>query len=112
MSDNFKYSSNTLVEQNVIGNTATANTNRLWITIDTTLLSGTTTSDFKTWLGTHNTSVYYILATPTYTKITGTLAQELEDIYNAYSKEGQTNVSQVNNDLPFVLSCSALEDLR
>lgn len=30
----------------------------------------TSASDFKTWLSTHNTVVYYVLATPTTTKIT------------------------------------------
>ena len=110
MSDNFKYSSNTLIEQNVIGNTSTANTNRLWITIDTTLLNGTTTSDFKTWLSTHNTEVYYVLATPTYTTITDTtLKGQLEAIKRSY--ENQTNISQTNNDLPFELSVSALEEM-
>ena len=38
-------------------------------------------SDFKTWLSTHNTIVYYVLATPTTTEITNsTLINELESI--------------------------------
>ncbi|MBR5303455.1 MAG: hypothetical protein IKU37_01345 [Candidatus Gastranaerophilales bacterium] len=72
----------------------------------------TTANDFKTWLSTHNTGVYYILATPTYTKITGTLAEQLESIYNAMSKDGQTNISQTNDDLPFILDVTALEKLE
>lgn len=68
------------------------------------------TTDLKTWLSTHNTIIYYIMGTPTYTKITGELANQLEAV--KYSMEGTTNISQVNNDLPFELSVSALEDLR
>jgi len=69
-----------------------------------------TTTNYKTWLSTHNTIVYYVLATPTYTEITDTtLKGQLEDIYNAKSKNGTTNINQVNNDLPFNLSVSALE---
>ena len=73
--------------------------------------SYTSADDFKTWLTTHNLIVDYVLATPTYTQITGTLAEQLENIYNAYSKDGMTNLSQINNDLPFVINASALEDL-
>ena len=72
----------------------------------------TTTESFKTWLGSNNTSVYYILATPTYTQITGTLAEQLENVYQKLlSYSGTTNISQVNNDLAFVMSVSAVEEL-
>ena len=67
-----------------------------------------TASAFKTWLSTHNTEVKYILATPTYTKITGTLATQLENVYTAQSKQGTTNISQTNDDMPFILGVSAL----
>lgn len=50
--------------------------------------------DFKTWLSTHNTIVYYVLATPTDTEITDTtLISQLEAINNALSYEEQTNIS-------------------
>lgn len=71
----------------------------------------TTLADFKTWLNTHNTIIYYLLATPTYTQITGTLESQLEDLYNAQSKNGTTNISQINNDLQFILNSVVLEDL-
>lgn len=71
-----------------------------------------TIETFKTWLGTHNVSVYIILATPTYTPITGDLAEQLENIYQyLLSYKGQTNISQVPNDLPFNINASALRDL-
>ena len=67
-------------------------------------------SDFTTWLSTHNTKVNYVLATPTYTEITDTtLLSQLEAIYNAKSKEGTTNISQANYDLPFELDATALK---
>ena len=67
-------------------------------------------ADFKTWLSTHNTNIYYVLATPTNTEITDTtLINQLEELYIAKSKENQTNISQVNNDLGFIISASALK---
>lgn len=64
----------------------------------------------QTWFTTHNTELYYILATPTYTQITGTLANQLENVYQKLlSYTGQTNISQVNNDLPFIMNVSAIE---
>ena len=77
--------------------------------IDNTLASDV--NAFKTWLSTHNTNIYYPYATPTYTKITGTFANQLEALWNSKSKDGQTNLSQVNNDLSFILNTEALEDL-
>lgn len=63
-------------------------------------------SDFQTWLSNNNTTVYYVLATPTYTEITGELLSQLEAL--AYSYDEQTNISQVNDDLGFIISASAL----
>ena len=71
----------------------------------------TTTNDFKTWLSTHNTILYYILLAPTITEITNTyLINQLNDYYNALSYQNQTNISQENADLPFVINAEALLD--
>ena len=73
--------------------------------------SYTTVADFKTWLTTHNTEVYYPLSTPTYTEITdSTLISQLEAIKLSYDK--QTNISQTNTDKPFILDVVALEELE
>lgn len=70
-----------------------------------------TLNDFKTFLGTNNLIIYYILSTPTYTKITGTLAEQLENVYQKLlSYSGTTNISQVNNDLAFNMNVSAIEE--
>ena len=70
-----------------------------------------TLNDFKNWLGTHNVNVKYALQTPTNTEITYTpLIEQLESIKNAMSKEGTTNVNQVNNDAPFILDLSVFND--
>ena len=70
-----------------------------------------TPADFKTWLGTHNTNIYYPLATPTYEEITDTtLISQLEAIKKSYNS--QTSISQVNNDLPFELDVVALGELE
>ncbi len=54
-------------------------TNTFWIREDGQIAS--TVANFKTWLSTHNTIVYYVLNTPTTTEITNTnLINELESI--------------------------------
>ncbi len=70
-----------------------------------------TMAGFKTWLGTNNPKVLLEAATPTYNKITyEPLLEQLEAIYNAQGYDNQTNISQVNNDLPFIISASALKE--
>ena len=73
--------------------------------------TSTTLATFKSWLSTHNTNLYYVLATPTNTLIEDTtLLEQLESLSMANSVQGQTNISQENNDLPFILSVSTLKD--
>ena len=78
-----------------------------WLYICDTSFSAV--ADFKNWLSTHNTIVYYVLATPTTEEITdATLISQLEALKLATSYESQTNISQENNDLPFILDVKAL----
>ena len=71
-----------------------------------------TLQDFKNWLSTHNTIVYYQLSTPTDILLNDTLQEQIEDIYNqTLSYQGQTNISQVNNDLAFIVESSALRSM-
>ena len=73
----------------------------------------TTVADFENWLSTHNVTLNYQLATPTNTEITyQPLIDQLNELEKAMSKDGQTNISQVNNDLPFIISASALKKRR
>ena len=82
---------------------------RLLIRIDNTFAD--TVSAFKTWLGTNLPIVYYVLATPTNEEITyQPLIDQLNELEKAMSKDGQTNISQVNNDLPFKITASALKE--
>ena len=61
----------------------------------------TLTNDFKNWLSTHNTTVYYVLATPTVEEITdSTLINQLE---NVELLDGVNNISISSNDLPVPL---------
>lgn len=70
----------------------------------------TTTSNFKTWLSTHNTIVNYQLITPTTTEITNTeLINQLEELYTAKSQEGTTNISITSEDLEMILNVSVLK---
>ena len=64
----------------------------------------------KTWLSTHNTTVYYALSTPTAIEITdSTLISQLETVKRSFN--GQTNITQTNNDKPFILDVTALKEL-
>lgn len=72
--------------------------------------NATTLANFKTWLGSNNQNVRYVLATPTTTQITDTtLISQLEALEQAQSKNGETNISQINNDLPFILDVEAFK---
>ena len=79
----------------------------VYIAINKTTAS--TVAEFKNWLSTHNVTIYYILATPTNEEITDTtLISQLNAIENAVSYKTQTNISQTNANLSFILYASAL----
>ena len=105
----------------VIRNTMPDQTNGIATTSNTNVnikhqdyTSSNKLTDFQSWLSSHNTSVYYILATPTNTEITdSTLISQLENIYNwALSYKDQTNITQTNNDLPFIITATTVYDLN
>lgn len=102
ISNYFKYSSST----NVVGN-CFINSSRCYLYPDTTI---TTSNDFKTWLSTHNTIVYYPLATPTTTEITDTeLLGQLEAIR---LQLGINNISVDSNNLSSPLKLTYLSELE
>lgn len=75
-----------------------------------TTLDWSTLDKAKEWANSNSPIVYYVLETPTTTEITDTtLINQLEELYIAKSKENQTNISQINNDLGFIISASALK---
>lgn len=85
--------------------------NVLFLAINKTTAS--TLSELKTWLSTHNVIVYYVLNTPTTTEITDTtLIEQLDNLEKAYSYDTQTNISQTNQDKPFIISYEAILSLR
>ncbi len=62
----------------------------------------TSVPQLQTWLSTHNTSIYYILATPTTTEITDTeLISQLESIELL---NGLNNISVSTPYLPFIMT--------
>lgn len=78
------------------------------------ILSDTFTSlaDLKTWLSTHNTEVYYVLATETDEEITDeTLIQDLDNIYAMMSVEG-TTIIEVSGNLPGIIKVRAYAQLQ
>ena len=59
-----------------------------------------TVTQFKTWLSTHNTTVYYVLATPTYTEITNEeLIDQLNALDNAKLNYGVNSITITSNNL-------------
>ena len=87
------------------------NENGLMVNFSLTDTNFDTLEKFKTWLTSNNVLVRYVLATPTYNKITyEPLLEQLEAYYHAKSKATQTNIFQENNDLPFEIDASALKE--
>ena len=75
--------------------------------------NATTLANFKTWLGSNNQNIRYVLDTPTNTEITyQPLIDQLNLLEKAMSKDGQTNISQVSNDKPFILDVTAIKSLQ
>jgi len=68
-----------------------------------------TKEEFKAGVG--DEYFYFPISPTTDTEITyQPLIEQLNNLEKAMSYNGQTNISQVNNDLPFVISASALKD--
>ena len=75
------------------------------------LEAGLTTTTALQWLVNNNVVTYTPMAEPIATEITyQPLIDQLNLLEKAMSKDGQTNISQVNNDLPFIISASALKE--
>ena len=69
--------------------------------------------NFKNSLSTNNLIIYFPLATPTTTEITyQPLIDQLNLLEKAMSKDSQTNISQVNNDLGFIIYAEAIMSLQ
>ena len=65
---------------------------------------------FKSYATNNQVLLYYPLATPTTTEITdSTLISQLEAIKMSYDE--QTNITQTNADLPFILDITALKEI-
>ena len=72
-----------------------------------------TTENLPIYLSSNNATIYYQLATPTDTEITyQPLIEQLNAIEKAMSYNSQTNISQVNNDAPFIISAEAIMSLQ
>lgn len=76
--------------------------------------SVTTLAEAKTYMDSlTNSKIYYRLATPTNTEITyQPLIDQLNLIEKAISYDSQTNISQVNNDLGFIIYAEAIKSLE
>lgn len=71
-----------------------------------------TVANLKTYLNTNNVAVYYNLSTPLDIQITDVnLINQLDNLLKAMSCEETTNLVQVNNNLGFNMSATALTTL-
>ena len=81
-----------------------AELNRIW----TIMAVGVTLEQAKALID--GKIYYYILSSPYLSLIEdNNLIEQLDNIQNAMSYSGQTNISQVNNDKPFIIDAKALE---
>lgn len=72
-----------------------------------------TVQDFKNWLSNNNVEVYYVLDTPTSTKITDQLLiSQLDELKNAMSYYDKTLITQENDSKPFILDVVGIRDLQ
>lgn len=100
---------NELSNQNGIAQNTTAN--RFLIKFDG-VTNYNTNELIKQYFASNNYEVRYSLSTPEYIPLNDTLQSQLEYIYNQMlAYKGQTNISQINNDLPFIIDSTALKDL-
>ena len=64
-------------------------------------------------MSSNNLIVYLALVDAEYILLNDTLQEQLDNIYNwALSYKDQTNISQTNDDLPFVISATTCYDLN
>ena len=122
-SSNVYYNSgqNTIMASNMVGVEFGGSWNKTYDCIATSssnkfiayLKNASDLATFKSILNNSNAIVYYVLATPTTTEITDTtLISQLEALENAYSYDAQTNISQTNQDNPFIISYEAILSLK
>lgn len=72
-----------------------------------------TLDDFKQILQNNEVYIYVILKNPIDEEITDTtLIEQLNNLYNAYSYSGTTNITQTNADLPFIIKAEALKQIN
>lgn len=77
---------------------------RLYIRIDS-ISEG---NALKTWLSTNKPMLYYALATPTKTEITGTLKDQIKALYNSHSFTGTTIITSYG-DLSMIIKVRGLK---
>ena len=68
----------------------------------------TTVELYKSWLTTHNVEVVYQLATETDEEITGTLADQMQEIWGLMSIKG-TTIIESNGNLPMIIKARSLK---
>ena len=111
MSDYFTGTTSTAMSQDTSANgLCSMSTNNIFIRNT----SYTTTADYRTWLASHNTTIYYALATPTDEAITDqNLIDALDGLYNqAHAYKGQTNIaaSAESGNAPAILAVDVNEN--
>lgn len=113
LSDYFTETTNNALYATDATGIATTSSN-LYFRIAKASLSSSDLAGFKTWLSTHNTTVYYVLATPTDEEITDQdLIDALDDFYEqAHGYKGRTHItaSAQGDNAPAILSVEVNQD--
>lgn len=72
----------------------------------------TSLEDFKAWLSANKPTIYYARISPIDIEITDTtLITQLNALYNAYTYNDTTNITQTNANLPFYINAEAFKKI-
>lgn len=82
----------------------------LYTQVPTDVVAPGEIANFKTWLSTHKTDLYYILETPPDEEITdNTLIGQLNALENARSYDTTTHINQNTANKPFIINATAVQ---
>ena len=101
LSNYFNAAVGTLWDKDIEGLQLTTSSRNVRVRINKSALSSEDVTGFTTWLSTHNTELYYVLATPTVEVITNeTVIQQLENTLNLTLLNGNNVITTTNDVKP------------
>ncbi|MBO7614783.1 MAG: hypothetical protein J6T15_03710 [Bacilli bacterium] len=107
MSDKFTSTNASRVYSHTYDNSISGHYTYSQFWLYTSLYSDTT--NLKNWLSTLKPTIYYEKKTPSYTKVTGELLQQLEELKNAIGYFEVTNINTDSSTLPITMNYTLTE---